>query len=71
MKKRIRKFFKENRGASEITQSFLLIGVAISLVLTIFFPSVKKALGSATEGLEGWLTETTSEVFDIDTANGN
>ncbi len=66
MKNRIKKFLKENKGASEITQSFLLIGVAIALVLTVFFPSVSKAFKATSNNLESWMTSAASSIFTID-----
>ena len=67
MKNKIKKFLKENKGASEVTQSFLLIGVAIALVLTVFFPAVSKAFKSTSSNLESWMTSAASNVFTIET----
>jgi len=67
MKNKIKKFLKNNKGASEITQSFLLIGVAIALVLTVFFPAVSKAFKSTSSNLESWMTSAASNVFTIET----
>lgn len=67
MKNRIKKFLKNNKGASEITQSFLLIGVAIALVLTVFFPAVSKAFKSTSDNLESWMTNAATDIFDIST----
>lgn len=66
MKNKIKKFLKGNKGASEVTQSFLLIGVAIALVLTVFFPTVSKAFKSTTNNLETWMSNAASSIFDID-----
>ena len=66
MKNRIKKFLNENKGASEVTQSFLLIGVAIALVLTIFFPAVSKAFKSTSANLETWMSSAASNIFSID-----
>jgi len=63
--KNIKKFLKENKGASEVTQSFLLIGVAIALVLTIFFPKVKTSFEGMASNLDTWMTTTASTIFDI------
>ena len=65
MKNKIRKFLKENKGASEVTQSFLLIGVAIALVLTVFFPAVSGALESTSASLESWMSSAASKIFTI------
>jgi len=66
MKNKIIKFFKENKGASEVTQSFLLIGVAIALVLTVFFPAVSKAFKSTSSNLENWMSSAASNIFSVD-----
>lgn len=66
MKNKIKKFLKENKGASEVTQSFLLIGVAIALVLTVFFPAVSKGFKAASDNLETWMTDAASEIFSVD-----
>ena len=63
--KKIRKFLKENKGASEVTQSFLLIGVALALVLTVFFPKVKISFESMAVNLDTWMTSTASTIFGI------
>lgn len=65
MKDKIKKIIKSNKGASEITQSFLLIGVAIALVLTVFFPSVRDAFEKTSTSLETWLTDAASEIFTL------
>ena len=59
MKNIVKKFLKENKGASEVTQSFLLIGVAIALVLTVFFPAVSKAFKSTSSNLDTWMSNAT------------
>ena len=66
MKNIIKKFFKENKGASEVTQSFLLIGVAIALVLTVFFPAVSKAFKSTSSNLDTWMSNAASNIFSVD-----
>lgn len=53
------------KGGAEVTQSFLLIGVAIALVLSIFFPNVKKALDVSSEKLSDWMMESASSVFGV------
>lgn len=63
--KKIKSFLKENKGASEVTQSFLLIGVAIALVLTIFFPKVKASFETVAGNLDKWMTTSASTIFDI------
>lgn len=66
MRKYIKRFFKENKGGSEITQSLLLIGVAISLVLTIFFPGLKKVFGGVSDDMNTWLKNSAKQVFEVD-----
>jgi len=66
MKNKIKKFLKNNKGASEITQSFLLIGVAIALVLTVFFPAVSEAFKTTSSNLENWMSTAASSIFSID-----
>lgn len=66
MKNKIKKFFKENKGASEVTQSFLLIGVAIALVLTVFFPTVSKAFKNTSSKLETWMSNAATNIFEAE-----
>lgn len=66
MKNKLKRFIKENKGASEVTQSFLLIGVAIALVLTVFFPAVSKAFKTTSDNLETWMTNAASSIFSVD-----
>lgn len=65
MKNKIKTFLKGNKGASEVTQSFLLIGVAIALVLTVFFPTVSKAFKNTSNNLETWMSNAATSIFDI------
>lgn len=65
MKKNIKKLLKENKGGSEITQSLLLIGVAISLVLTVFFPGLRKVFNGVTDSMNGWLKSSAQQIFDV------
>ena len=69
MKNKIKKFLISNKGASEVTQSFLLIGVAIALVLTVFFPTVSKAFKNTSSSLESWLQNAAESIFSIETEN--
>ena len=66
MKKFIKKIIRENKGGSEITQSLLLIGVAISLVLTIFFPGLKGIFGDVSTTMNNWLIKSAEQVFLVD-----
>lgn len=61
----MKKCFFNEKGGAEITQSFLLIGVAIALVLSVFFPNVKKALDVSSEKLSDWMLESASSVFGV------
>lgn len=65
MKKSIRKMIKENKGGSEITQSLLLIGVAISLVLTVFFPGIRKVFNGVTDSMNDWLKNSAQQIFEV------
>lgn len=65
MKNNIKKLVKENKGGSEITQSLLLIGVAISLVLTVFFPGLRKVFNGVTDSMNGWLKSSAQQIFDV------
>lgn len=65
MKNNIKKLVKENRGGSEITQSLLLIGVAISLVLTVFFPGLRKVFNGVTDSMNSWLKSSAQQIFDV------
>lgn len=70
MKKNIKKLPKENKGGSEITQSLLLIGVAISLVLTVFFPGLRKVFNGVTDSMNGWLKSSAQQIFDVSVPAG-
>ena len=70
MKRFIKKILKENKGGSEITQSLLLIGVAISLVLTIFFPGLKKVFGGISNDMNTWLKNSAKQVFEVNIGDG-
>lgn len=61
----MKKWLKNQKGGAEVTQSFLLIGVAIALVLTIFFPNVKNALDVSSEKLSDWMMDSASSVFGV------
>ena len=65
MKNNIKKLVKENKGGSEITQSLLLIGVAISLVLTVFFPGLRKVFNGVTDSMNSWLKSSSQQIFDV------
>ena len=69
MRERIKKFLKNNKGASEITQSFLLIGVAIALVLTVFFLTVSKAFKDSSNKLGTWMTSAAEDIFTLRDGN--
>lgn len=70
MKKVINKFLKNNKGGSEITQSLLLIGVAISLVLTIFFPGLRTVFKNVAGSMDTWLLDSAKQIFDVDVPEG-
>lgn len=70
MRKFINKVIKENRGGSEITQSLLLIGVAISLVLTIFFPGLKGIFGNVSDDMNTWLKNSAKQIFEVTVPDG-
>ena len=63
MKKRVLKFIKGNRGASEITQSILLAGASIALVILSLFPNLKTFTNTATGLLTGWFEQQASSMF--------
>jgi len=63
MKKVMRRFIKGNKGASEITQSIMLAGASIALVILSLFPNLKTFTSSATDALTGWFTEKAITMF--------
>lgn len=65
MKKVLKRFVKNERGASEVTQSLLLSGVAIVLVLVLFFPTIRDFVGTVSVDLESWYMEKSAEMFEI------
>jgi len=63
MKKFIKRFVKKNKGASEITQSIMLAGASIALVILSLFPGLKTFTTKATDSLTGWFTEKAISMF--------
>lgn len=63
MRKIIKKFIKGNKGASEITQSVMLAGASIALVILSLFPNLKTFTSSATSLLTNWFTEKAITMF--------
>lgn len=66
MKKFIKRMLKGNKGGSEITQSLLLIGVALSLVLTVFFPGIKGVFTNVSTEMNSWLKNSAKLIFEIE-----
>lgn len=54
MKKFFKRFVKKEKGASEITQSILLAGASIALVILSLFPSLKTFTKTTTGLLTDW-----------------
>jgi hypothetical protein len=63
MKKMFKKLFKGEKGASEITQSIMLAGASIALVILSLFPNLKIFTGTATDLLTDWFEEQASSMF--------
>ena len=63
MKKFFKRFIKGKKGASEITQSLMLAGASIALVILSLFPSLKTFTKTATESLTEWFTEKAITMF--------
>ena len=63
MRKIIKRFVKKNRGASEITQSLMLAGASIALVILSLFPNLKTFTSTATNMLSTWFTEKAITMF--------
>lgn len=63
MKKKFLRFCKKEKGASEITQSILLAGASIALVILSLFPSLKTFTKSATGLLTDWFEEQAVSMF--------
>ena len=63
MKKFAKKMVKGNRGASEITQSLMLAGASIALVILSLFPNLKTFTSTASGMLSSWFTEKAVTMF--------
>lgn len=63
MKKEIIRFFKKEKGASEITQSILLAGASIALVILSLFPGLKGFTKTATGLLTDWFEQQAISMF--------
>lgn len=63
MKKFFKKFVKGNKGASEITQSIMLAGASIALVILSLFPNLKIFTKTATNLLTDWFEVQASTMF--------
>lgn len=63
MKKFFKKMFKSEKGASEITQSILLAGASIALVILSLFPNLKVFTKTATGLLTDWFETQASSMF--------
>lgn len=63
MKKIFKKFVKGNKGASEITQSIMLAGASIALVILSLFPNLKIFTKTATNLLTDWFEVQASTMF--------
>lgn len=63
MKKKFLRFFKKEKGASEITQSIMLAGASIALVILSLFPGLKAFTKSATSLLTDWFEQQATSMF--------
>ena len=63
MKKKFIGFFKNEKGASEITQSILLAGASIALVILSLFPGLKGFTKTATDLLTDWFEDQAVSMF--------
>ena len=63
MKKMLKKFFKGEKGASEITQSIMLAAASIALVILSLFPNLKIFTVTATDLLTDWFEAQASSMF--------
>ena len=54
MKKKFFRFFKKEKGASEITQAIMLAGASIALVILSLLPGLKGFTTAATGLLTEW-----------------
>ena len=63
MKKIFKRFTKKEKGASEITQSIMLAGASIALVILSLFPNLKIFAKSATDLLTDWFETQATSMF--------
>lgn len=64
MKKIIKRFVKGEKGVAQITETLILAGVSIALVVAVFFPSVKTFMEGAVGDLENWYSTKTEAIFN-------
>jgi len=63
MKKFFKRFVKKEKGASEITQSIMLAGASIALVILSLFPNLKVFTRTATNLLTDWFETQATSMF--------
>ena len=63
MKKKFFGFFKKEKGASEVTQSIMLAGASIALVILSLFPGLKTFTKTATGLLTDWFETQAISMF--------
>jgi Flp pilus assembly pilin Flp len=64
MKKFLIKCIKNQKGATGVIETILLSGVAIALVLVLFFPSIKTFMEGAIGDLESWYATESAVMFE-------
>lgn len=52
---------KNKRGA-ELVESMLMIGVAIALIVVVFYPQIMALMNTTFTGLESWFTNALSQI---------
>lgn len=52
---------KNKRGA-EVVESILMVGVAISLIVVIFYPQISILMDSSMEAISQWFTQSVSSI---------
>lgn len=64
MKKFLAKRIKNQKGATGVIETILLSGVAIALVLALFFPNIKTFMEGAIGDLESWYDTESAIMFE-------
>lgn len=52
----------KNRRGAELVESILMIGVAIALIVVIFYPQIMYLMDTTFNGLEAWFNDALAKI---------